>query len=363
LLLKCGAQAREILGAQTGKIALASNAKVFALYGERVRESFEREGFQVFVWLMKDGEKYKNFRVLETALDFFSANRITRADAVVALGGGVVGDLAGFAAAIHLRGIRFLNIPTTFLAMIDASVGGKTGVNGGKFGKNLTGAFHQPTVVFTDATTLQTLPRRELVAGFCEAVKHGAIGSRALFNQTAEFLENFPLKNFKKHFSDANFLNALENLLAAQIAFKTEIVTGDVREDARRTDNKSRKILNFGHTTAHALEQVTGYKQFKHGEAVGVGMRVAAEISKSAGIFSPDELNLLNGVLHRIGNPPDTRNISVEKVVEAFSFDKKTIENSLQWILLEKIGKPKIVRAEEIPKSIVKEALKKVLHK
>jgi len=363
LLLKCGARAREILGAQTRKIALASNAKVFALYGEQVRESLEREGFQVFVWLMKDGEKYKNFRSLEMALEFFNANRITRADAVVALGGGIVGDLAGFAAAIHLRGVKFLNIPTTFLAMIDASVGGKTGVNGGKFGKNLTGAFHQPAGVLIDAKTLQTLPRRELIAGFCEAVKHGAIGSRELFNQTAEFLENFPLQNFKKYFSDENFLEALENLLAAQIAFKAEIVTGDEREDARRTDNKSRKILNFGHTTAHALEQVTGYKRFKHGEAVGVGIQVAAEISKTAGIFSQDELNLLNDVLHRVDNLPDTRNISVEKVVEAFSFDKKTIENSLQWILLEKIGKPKIVRDEEIPKSVVKEALKKVLHK
>ncbi len=255
-LKNCGDWARNCLADSTQKIALVSNAKVFRLYGEKVKNSLEAAGFEVFVFLMKDGERHKNFRVLENLLCFFSENKLTRSDAVVALGGGVVGDLAGFAAAVFLRGIQFLQIPTTLLAMIDSSVGGKTAVNSA-FGKNLIGAFHQPVGVLVDSETLQTLEKRELTAGFCEAVKQGAIAGEDLFNQTAGFLQNFSPDKFKKHFSDENFIVNLENLLAAQIAFKAEIVAGDERESVARADAKSRKILNFGHTVGHALEKIT----------------------------------------------------------------------------------------------------------
>ncbi len=362
LLENCGVWAKSCFSAQTKKIALVSNAKVFGIYGETVRKSLENEGYEVFVWLMKDGEKYKNFRVLENALEFISDVKIKRTDGIIALGGGVVGDLAGFAAAVYLRGIAFLQIPTTFLAMIDSSVGGKTGVNT-ESGKNLIGAFHQPNGVLIDVNTLQTLPRRELAAGFCEAVKQGAIANRKLFNQTVEFLKNFPLNRFKNYFSDKNFLTSLENLLAAQIAFKAEIVMQDEREDVGRTDAKSRKILNFGHTVGHALEKATDYKIFKHGEAVGYGILVAGEIGKNTGIFDEKDFNLLKDALRRVGELPETRNINLKRVFEAFSFDKKTIGNSLQWILLEKIGKPKIFRTEDIPKPVIERALKKVLQK
>jgi 3-dehydroquinate synthase len=362
LLENCGVWAKSCFSAQTKKIALVSNAKVFGIYGETVRKSLENEGFEVFVWLMKDGEKYKNFRVLKNALEFIGDVKIKRTDGIIALGGGVVGDLAGFAAAVYLRGIAFLQIPTTFLAMIDSSVGGKTGVNT-ESGKNLIGAFHQPNGVLIDVNTLQTLPRRELAAGFCEAVKQGAIANRKLFNQTVEFLKNFPLNRFKNYFSDKNFLTSLENLLAAQIAFKAEIVMQDEREDVGRTDAKSRKILNFGHTVGHALEKATDYKIFKHGEAVGYGILVAGEIGKNTGIFDEKDFNLLKDALRRVGELPETRNINLKRVFEAFSFDKKTIGNSLQWILLEKIGKPKIFRTEDIPKPVIERALKKVLQK
>ena len=176
----CGEWARKSLSKDTRKIALVSNRKVFSLYGETVEKSLKKAGFDTFVWLMKDGETHKNFRSLETALKFFSRHQIKRTDAVVALGGGVVGDLAGFAAAIYLRGIDFLQIPTTLLAMIDSSVGGKTAVNT-EFGKNLVGAFHQPKGVLIDVETLKTLPRRELTAGFCEAVKQAAIAEPKTF--------------------------------------------------------------------------------------------------------------------------------------------------------------------------------------
>lgn len=357
-----GDWAKKCLSAKTKKIALVSNAKVFRLYGEAVKNSFEKAGFEVFVWKIGDGEKYKNFRVLENTLRFFSEKKLKRTDAVVAFGGGVVGDLAGFAAAVYLRGISFLQIPTTLLAMIDSSVGGKTAVNT-EFGKNLIGAFYQPNGVLIDVETLQTLPRRELTAGFCEAVKQGAIANRQLFDQTAEFLRNYSPNNFKKHFSDKTFLESLPTLLAAQVAFKAEIVMQDERETTSRNDAKSRKILNFGHTVGHALEKITNYKIFKHGEAVGYGILTAAEIAKNVGIFAKDELNLLNGVVGLVGKLPPTENLGIEKIIEAFEFDKKSLGDSLEWILLEEIGKPKIVESKEIPAKIIHKSLATILKK
>lgn len=362
VLKDCGVWARKNLSAETKKIALVSNRKVFGLYGATVEKSLRDDGFEVFTFLIGDGEKYKNLRVAESALEFFSRNKLTRTDAVIALGGGVVGDLAGFAAAIYLRGVAFLQIPTTLLSMIDSSVGGKTGVNS-SFGKNLIGAFHQPRGVLVAVETLKTLPRRELAAGFYEAVKHGVIAGEKLFNRTAEFLKKFPPPQFKRHFKNKNFSAALEDFLRAQIAFKAEIVVQDERENAERTDAKSRKILNFGHTTAHALERATDYKYFKHGEAVGYGILIAAEISKSAGIFDANKLKLLNDVLRGVGILPDAAHINLGLIYEAFSFDKKRAGSSLQWILLEDIGKPKIVSSEMISKTIVKQAITKILNK
>jgi 3-dehydroquinate synthase len=356
----CGVWAKSCLPEKTKKIVIVSNLKIFRLYGAAVQKSLEKSGFEVAVWLMKDGESHKNFRSLETALKFFSENKLKRTDAVVALGGGVVGDLAGLAAALYLRGIAFLQIPTTLLAMIDSSVGGKTAVNTA-FGKNLIGAFHQPHGVLIDVSVLETLPRRELTAGFCEAVKQGAIADENLFGQTAEFLQNFSPKQFKKFFSREDFFEKLENLIAAQVAFKAEIVSQDEKENVERSDGKSRKILNFGHTVAHALEKVTGYKRFKHGEAVGYGILVAAEISKDVANFVQDELKSLNDVVRLTGNLPIARNIEIEDIIRAVSFDKKSIGESLQWILLEQIGKPKIFSDRDIPKTIIEKALKKIL--
>ena len=362
LLHTSGDWAQNCLSQTTARVVIVSNAKIFRLYGETVRKSFEKAGFEVFVFLMKDGERYKNLRSLENLLKFVSERRLARTDAVVALGGGVVGDLSGFAASVYLRGVAFLQIPTTLLAMIDSSVGGKTGVNS-DFGKNLIGAFHQPNGVLVDVKTLRTLPRREITAGFCEAVKHGAISSRVLFGETAGFLRDYPLKNFKKHFSDQLFLANLENLLAAQIAFKAEIVMNDERESASRTDAKSRKILNFGHTLGHALEKVTDYKYFKHGEAVGYGILFASELSKTLELLPANELKLLNDVFHDIGELPDAGDIETEKVVQAFSFDKKNIGRALQWILLKRIGEPVIMSNEEISQNSIKRSLEKILQK
>lgn len=360
LLKSCGEWSQKCLSASTKKIALISNKKVFELYGETVKHSFENAGFEVFVWLTGDGERHKNFHSLENLLKFFSENRLTRTDAVVALGGGVVGDLAGFAAAIYLRGIAFLQIPTTVLAMIDSSVGGKTGINS-DFGKNLIGAFHQPKGVLIDVETLKTLPKREIFSGFYEAIKQGAIGGKGLFNQTAKFLNNYSQNDFEKHFSNSEFLSNLENLIAEQVIFKAQIVMNDERESVGKTDAKSRKILNFGHTSAHALEKVTNYDYFKHGEAVAYGMLAAGEIAKNIGIFEKNELKSLNDVIGLLGGLPDANNIEINDVIDALEFDKKSTGESLQWILLKKIGKPVIVDGKKIPKKILQESLKKVL--
>lgn len=360
VLKSAGVWARKNLPTSAGKIAVFSNKKVFGLYGAKVVDDLRASGFETSVWLMGDGEKYKNWRSVEKALRFFSENRLGRTDAVIALGGGVVGDLAGFAAAIYLRGIAFLQIPTTLLAMIDSSVGGKTGVNS-DFGKNLIGAFHQPDGVLIDVETLQTLPLRELTAGFCEAVKHGAISHLELFTQTAGFLENYPPKKIKSHFADDKFVDSLENLIAAQVSFKAQIVVGDEREDAARNDSKSRKILNFGHTFAHALEKVTNYRRFKHGEAVGLGILFAAELSKKLELLDQSELNLLKDVLQNVGSLPDASGIDLEKVFQSFVFDKKKIGKFVQYILLEKIGQPVIVSGEKISDAPIRQTLEKVL--
>jgi 3-dehydroquinate synthase len=361
LLEKSGEWASDSLSERIGKIVIVSNRKIFRLYGEVVRQSLKKRGFTVAIWLMKDGERYKNLRSLENLLKFLSTQKLTRSDAIVALGGGVIGDLAGFASAVYLRGIAFLQIPTTLLAMIDSSVGGKTGINS-DFGKNLIGAFHQPAGVLIDVSTLKTLNQRELTAGFCEAVKHGAISGHELFDETAGFLRNYPVsKNLRKHFADNAFLEKLAGLLTLQVAFKAEVVMNDERESIGRNDSKSRKILNFGHTFAHALEKVTRYRYFKHGEAVGYGILFAAQLSKTLDFLDKNSLKLLNNVLVYVGNLPSLQNIEAEEIYQAFSFDKKNLGERLQWVLLQGIGQPIIVSSDKIPTRIIRQTIEQTL--
>lgn len=361
LLAECGEWARQCLPAGTEKLAIISNKKVFGLYGALTEAGFRRAGFNVFHWLMADGERHKNMRSLEAALAFLSDAKIGRTDAVVGLGGGVTGDLAGFAASVYLRGISFLQIPTTLLAMIDSSTGGKTGINTA-YGKNLIGAFHQPAGVLADVSTLRTLPRREIAAGFCEAVKHGALSGKQLLRETGRLLERFPPSRFANSFESEDLRIDLATLIRDQIGFKASIVASDEREDPGSTGAGSRKILNFGHTFAHAIEKITEYKYFRHGEAVGYGIIFAAELSKKLEILAEDELKLLNDVVHRCGPLPRLTNIDPNAVADAMRFDKKLVSGSLQWVLLEGIGNPVIVSEDNIPQEAVVETLNKILH-
>jgi 3-dehydroquinate synthase len=326
-----------------------SNAKVFSLYGSAALQSFERSGFTVTHVMVGDGEPYKSLRTAEKILQFLSTKNLERTDAVVALGGGVVGDLAGFAASIFLRGVRFIQIPTTLLAQIDASIGGKTGVNLAD-GKNLVGSFYHPSSVVIDVNALATLPVREIVAGCCEMVKQGAVSSRKLFNQTVRFLQSSESDSIR-------ISRDLEELVLAHCMFKVSIVAQDEREDAKRTDHRSRRILNFGHTVGHALETVTGYRYFRHGEAVGYGVAAAGAISKNLGLLKESELELLIEGVRLCGPLPRIGNVDHNGVIEAIQHDKKRAGDHNQWVLLERIGRARVVSAKEINARLIKESL------
>jgi 3-dehydroquinate synthase len=335
ILSATGGKVRRSLGRQTRRLALISNKKVFSLYGSVVVESLEASGFQVSCWQMGDGERYKSLATAETALQFLNDHGIERTDGVVALGGGVTGDVAGFAAAIYLRGIALVQIPTTLVAQIDASIGGKVGVNLSN-GKNRAGAFQQPVTVIADVETLKTLPARELTAGWCECLKQGAIGSRKLFKQTTDYLSQIKAKRI-------TVSSQLENLIAAHCSFKASIVRADEREDPARTDRRSRRILNFGHTVGHALEELTGYRRFRHGEAVGWGMLVAGELSKNLGLLDKSELELLRAGIRLCGPLPAAEDLDVDAIINTITRDKKSARGQVKWVLLERIGRPRIL--------------------
>lgn len=352
IVSQIGWAAREGFGSQAHRTALISNCKIYSLYGQKVEASLKANGFSVSHWLIGDGERFKSLRTAEQALKFLHEANLDRSDGVVALGGGVVGDVAGFASAIYLRGIPIVQIPTTLLAQIDASVGGKTGVNMAG-GKNLIGSFHPPRAVVIDIETLKTLPQRELTSGWCEAVKQGAVGSRGLFKSTMTFLRNLPTKPL--------ISSSLAELIAAQVSFKATLVEGDNREDISREDARSRKILNFGHTVAHALETLTNYRRFRHGEAVGRGMLVAGALSKNLGLLKQSELELLSEGVRMCGPLPSANDLDANAIISAIHHDKKRSGGSLQWVLLERIGRPRIVRENEIDAMMIRRSLREAL--
>jgi 3-dehydroquinate synthase len=336
------------------RIGIVSNKRVYGLYGRDINRSLKRQKLKVLEWLMPEGERFKSISSLEQVLKFLGESGFERNDLVVALGGGVVGDLAGFSAAVYLRGIPIVQIPTTLLAQIDSSVGGKTGVNL-QVGKNLVGAFHQPASVLIDTETLTTLPQRELVSGFCEMVKQSLVSDRLLFNRTVGALKN--------RRAQGNFLvsEEIESLISAHCGFKASIVADDERESTGRTDGKSRKILNFGHTTAHALETITNYRLLRHGEAVGHGMLVAGELSRNLGLLSETELELIREAVQLCGPLPRVDHLEVDRIIDALKHDKKSVRGQINWVLLEGLGSPKIVDGKLISNRLLRLSLREGL--
>jgi 3-dehydroquinate synthase len=348
-LARLGELARGALSPQARRVVVVSNETVSGLYGRLASSSLRAAGFGVETFLVGDGERHKTLREAERALDFFSRRKLERTDAVVALGGGVVGDLAGFAASVYLRGVGVIQAPTTLLAQIDASVGGKTGVNT-RAGKNLIGSFHQPRAVVADTDALRTLPPRELTAGWCEAVKHGAVGGGQLFKRTRDFLA-----------SGGADAEALGRLIAEHCAFKARVVAADERESLEAGGGRlrlSRRVLNFGHTVGHALEVVTRFRRFRHGEAVGHGMIVAAELSKRLSLLDAAALQSLREAVALAGPLPKAFDLDASGILAAAAADKKAAGGQLHWVLLEEIGRARVVPAGEVPQRVVREALR-----
>ena len=276
--------------------------------------------------LIPDGERHKNLQTVSKIYDALIRSRADRASAVVAIGGGVVGDTAGFAAATYLRGIPVVQVPTTLLAQVDSAIGGKVGVNHA-LGKNLIGAFHQPALVAIDTSLLETLPRREFRAGLYEVIKYGVIASRGLFDRVARSLK--PLFNRE----EASLLPVVKE----SSDIKVRVVDTDEREHGLR------RILNFGHTAGHALEAVTKYKRFLHGEAVAYGMLVAAEIGVARGLMPADDRAALASLIAQMGPLPAIADVPVPELLEAIGHDKKVIQGRLHYVLPKALGECEVV--------------------
>lgn len=341
-LKNAGEITRAALGAKTRKLALISNPRVHSQYGKVIEKSLKQAGFVTLTHLMGDGERAKSLKTAERAWSFLIANRFERGDAIVALGGGVVGDLAGFVAACFQRGIHFVQIPTTLLAQIDSSVGGKTAVNH-PLGKNLIGAFHQPRAVIIDPSVLRTLPPRELRAGMYEALKYGVIWDRALFD--------FIRDNLAK--VEAFEAETLAHIIRRSCEIKAEVVTNDERESGLR------KILNYGHTIGHALEAVTHYRRLKHGEAVGYGMKAAASIATTAGLLANDEQRAITEGIAALGQLPRINDLKVPEIMAAMQLDKKASQGKVPLILPTSIGE--VVVRDDIAPVTIRASLKELL--
>jgi 3-dehydroquinate synthase len=339
---RTGEIARAALGDKTRRLAIISNPKVHARFGKIVERSLKGAGFATLTHLIGDGERAKSLRTAGCAWSFLIDNRFERSDAVIALGGGVVGDLAGFVAATFLRGVNYVQIPTTLLAQIDSSVGGKTAVNHA-LGKNLIGAFHQPRAVVIDPGVLRSLPARELRAGLYEAVKYGVIRDVELFSLIEENLDGI------KALDPA----LLSRVIARSCEIKAEVVAADERESGLR------RILNFGHTVGHALEAVTAYRRLKHGEAVGYGMKCASTIAERAGLIPPAEAEAIRCGVDKLGSPPRIDDLKTQDVITAMSHDKKVAQGKLPLILPTMIGS--VIVRDDVAPTVIRGAVRDLL--
>jgi len=303
------------------KVMIVSNETVAPLYLGRV--ALALVGYDVESVILPDGEAYKTLEVLNRIFDALLANRFDRRCTLLALGGGVIGDMAGFAAACYQRGVSFVQVPTTLLAQVDSSVGGKTGVNH-PLGKNMIGAFHQPLCVVADTETLDTLPDRELSAGLAEVIKYGLIDDPEFFTWLEDNMEALRGRDSE----------ALAYAIERSCADKAKVVAADEREAGQRA------LLNLGHTFGHAIETGVGYGEWLHGEAVGTGLCMAADLSHRLGWITEPELARIRSLVRRAGLPPaPPAGIGVDRFLELMAVDKKVLDGRLRLVLLKGIGK------------------------
>ena len=284
--------------------------------------------------LIPDGERYKTLASVSRIYDALIKGGADRGSALIAVGGGVIGDTAGFAAASFLRGITLVHVPTTLLAQVDSSIGGKVGVNHA-LGKNLIGAFHQPVLVVADPLTLATLPRREFRSGLYEVVKYGMIASRSLFDlltgETRAVLARKPAGVLAIVDRAASRPGAVPAIVES-CRIKADVVTKDERESGLR------RILNFGHTIGHALEAITSYRRFRHGEAIAHGMLGAADLAAARGALSRDDQAALAGLIAKLGPLPVVNDLSIDEAMAAVRRDKKVVHGTLHYVLATGIG-------------------------
>lgn len=329
-----------VSGVCRGKVAaIVTNPKIGRLYGERVVESLRISGISAEVISVPAGERYKTLRTVERIYEGLLDQRLDRGAMLIGLGGGVVGDMTGFAAATYYRGIDFVQIPTSLLAQVDSSVGGKTGVNLPR-GKNLVGAFHQPKTVIIDVSVLRTLPARELRAGLAEVIKHGIIRDEGYF---AYLERNLPAL---KRLCPA----VLEHTIERSCEIKADVVRRDERESGLR------RVLNYGHTVGHAVERLTSYRVYKHGEAVAIGMVTAALVAREMGAAESDLVDRVVGMLRRVGLPcKPCEEVAPADIISAMGLDKKVTHGRLHAVLVNSIGRAFVT--DDIPSEIWLKAL------
>ena len=313
---------------------LVSSPRVWKHHGKTLSAALP----DVELLLIPDGERSKTLHTVSRVYESLILAAADRQTTIIALGGGVIGDTVGFAAATYLRGVDLVHIPTTLLSQVDSAVGGKVGVNH-RLGKNLIGAFHPPAIVIVDPELLDTLPRRELRAGLYEVVKYGVIASRALFELLIAELSNI----FKRK------PEVLVEIIAASCQIKADVVGSDERESDRR------RILNFGHTAGHALESVTNYRRLRHGEAVGYGMLAAARLARTRGLLDKSDHAALTDLIQRMGPLPSVSDLSQSEILEAMRRDKKVVSGRLHVVLPNGIGDTVIV--DDVTEQELKPAL------
>lgn len=337
----------ELLGSQMKqlkigkKVLVVSNPEIFGYYGDICLESLKAAGFETYTHLIPPGEEHKHLQSIQQVYDTALNNRLERSSTFVALGGGVIGDMTGFAAATWLRGVNFVQVPTTLLAIVDASVGGKTGVNHPQ-GKNLIGAFYQPKLVAIDPVALKTLPPREFRAGMAEVIKYGVIWDKDLFSKLEHYSELDSLDKI-----DAELL---ETIIARSCQAKADVVSQDEKEGGLRA------ILNYGHTIGHAVESLTNYKQFVHGEAVGIGMVAAGKIALAMNLWTKEEAQRQDALIAKAGLPTEIpAELSIEDISETIKSDKKVKAGKVRFILPTTIGKVTI--SDRVTPEIITQAL------
>ena len=326
------------------KVLVVSNPVIFKKYGKRAIAGLELVGYEVSSCTLPAGERYKTLKSLLKIYDVALENRLERSSTIVALGGGVIGDMAGFAAATWLRGINVVQVPTSLLAMVDSSVGGKTGVNHPQ-GKNLIGAFHQPRFVLIDPSVLKTLPLREFRAGMAEVIKYGIIWDAELFAKLEE----------SKRLDQMRYIDdeLLQTILSCSCQAKADVVSKDEKETGLRA------ILNYGHTIGHAVESLTGYKLVNHGEAVAIGMVAAGQIAVQLKMWKQADAQRQDALIQKAGLPTQLPGVlNIEAIIDTLQTDKKVKDGKVRFVLPTQIGA--VTVTDQVPSEVIGQVLRQM---